>query len=133
MDRVLSLVTAGYRWRGFRVAGPLILAAAAAVSSYANHPTLDFRLAVPLGLLAAEANDTLVKRFFDEDTFHEATPSLPRGARQPSGPPPPGHRWCPAHLPPDQRGDRSVVRQPGPGVRACGAEVLTERWRCIAR
>jgi signal transduction histidine kinase len=53
VDRVLSLVMAGCQWRGFRVAGPLILAAAAAISSYANHPTLDFRLAVPLGLLAS--------------------------------------------------------------------------------
>jgi hypothetical protein len=50
VDRVLSLVVAGCRWHGLRVAGPLILAAAAAVSSYANHPTLDFRLAVPLAV-----------------------------------------------------------------------------------
>jgi hypothetical protein len=53
VDRVFSLVAAGCRRRGVRVVAAVILAVAAAASSYANHPTLDFRVAVPLALLAS--------------------------------------------------------------------------------
>jgi signal transduction histidine kinase len=53
VDRVFSLVVAVCRRRGVRVVAPVMLAVAAAASSYANHPTLDFRVAVPLALLAS--------------------------------------------------------------------------------
>jgi signal transduction histidine kinase len=52
VDWVFSLVVAGCRRRGVRVVATVILAVAAVASSYANHPTLDFRVAVPLALLA---------------------------------------------------------------------------------
>src|ERR1039457_887996 len=52
VERVVAVVAAGCRLRGVRSVGAVILAAAAAVSSYASHPTLDFRVAVPLALLA---------------------------------------------------------------------------------
>jgi hypothetical protein len=52
VERVVAVMAAGCRLRGVRSAGAVILAAAAAVSSYASHPTLDFRVAVPLALLA---------------------------------------------------------------------------------
>jgi signal transduction histidine kinase len=52
VERVLSVVAAGCRLRGVRSAGAVVLAGAAAASSYASHPTLDFRVAVPLALLA---------------------------------------------------------------------------------
>lgn len=52
VERVLSTVTASCRLRSVRSAGAVILAGASATSSYASHPTLDFRVAVPLALLA---------------------------------------------------------------------------------
>lgn len=52
VERVLSVVAAGCRLRSVRSAGAVILAGASVASSYASHPTLDFRVAVPLALLA---------------------------------------------------------------------------------
>ena len=52
VERVLSVVAAGCRLRSVRSAGAVILAGASVTSSYASHPTLDFRVAVPLALLA---------------------------------------------------------------------------------